>query len=117
MITNDGEIDEATRSSAVALGRTADKDSETVSKYVDQFTEYYESKGYTVVRLDAVMMNQRKVADGGQQQLFAYKDIPLIKRVASYFSNLISIDNIHSVKDDVGERGLTFTLYDPVYGG
>ncbi|MGN1032878.1 MAG: hypothetical protein ACI4PU_05395, partial [Intestinibacter sp.] len=52
--------------------------------------EYYESKGYTVVRLDAVMMNQKKVADGGQQQLFAYKDISLPKRVASYFSNFFS---------------------------
>ncbi|MGN0164873.1 MAG: ABC transporter permease, partial [Lachnospiraceae bacterium] len=73
--------------------------------------------GYTVVRLDAVLMNKRKVADGGQQQLFAYKDIPLMKRVASYFSHLITVDNIHSVKEDIGERGLTFTLYDPVYGG
>ncbi|MGN0378374.1 MAG: ABC transporter permease [Butyrivibrio sp.] len=116
-LTNNGVIDEETRSHVVGIGRTADKDSEDVGKYVKQFTEYYESKGYTVVRLDAVMMNARKVADGGQQQLFAYKDIPLIKRIASYFSHLISIDNIHSVKDDVGERGLTFTLHDPVYGG
>lgn len=116
-LTNNGEINEETRSSAVGIGRTADKDSKLVSQYVKQFTEYYESKGYKVVRLDAVMMNKKKVADGGQQQLFAYKDIPLLKRVSSYFLHLISIDNIHSVKSDVGERGLTFTLYDPVYGG
>ena len=27
------------------------------------------------------------------------------------------MDNIHSVEEDVGERGLTFTLHDPAYGG
>ena len=27
------------------------------------------------------------------------------------------MDTIHAVKDDVGERGLTFTLHDPLYGG
>ncbi|MGN1004851.1 MAG: ABC transporter permease, partial [Oscillospiraceae bacterium] len=71
----------------------------------------------TVVRLDAVMMGTKKVANGGQQQLFAYKDIPLLTRLASYFSHLITIDNIHAVQEDVGERGLTFTWYDPAYGG
>ncbi|MGM9619071.1 MAG: ABC transporter permease [Oscillospiraceae bacterium] len=116
-LTNSGEIDEATRSEAVAIGRTADKDSSVTAKYVKQFTEYYESQGYSVIRLDAVLMGGKKVADGGQQQLFACKDIPLTSRMLSYFSNLISIDNIHYVKEDVGERGLTFTWYDPVYGG
>ena len=116
-LAEDGEIDEETRSRVVGIGRTADKDSEDVSEYVTKFTQYYESKGYTVVRLDAVMMNAKKVAEGGQQQLFAYKDIPLIKRVVGYFSHIISFDNIHSVKEDVGDRGLTFTWHDPVYGG
>ena len=63
------------------------------------------------------MMNKKKYADGGQQQLFAYKDIPLTTRMANYFSNLITFDHINNVEDIVGERGLTFTLHDPVYGG
>ena len=76
-----GEIDEDTRSSAVSIGRKAKKDSDLVKEYVQKFTDYYESKGYTVVRLDAVMMNKKKYASGGQQQLFAYKDVPLKTRL------------------------------------
>lgn len=116
-LTDKGVIDEATRSHVVGFGRTVDKDSDDVKEYVAQFTEYYESQGYTVVRLDAVMMGTKKVANGGQQQLFAYKDIPLLNRLGAYFSKLITIDNIHAVQEDVGERGLTFTWYDPAYGG
>ncbi|MGM9662317.1 MAG: ABC transporter permease [Oscillospiraceae bacterium] len=116
-LTNSGEISEETRKDVVAIGRTADQDSADVRKYVKQFTEYYESQGYQVIRLDAVLMGGKKVADGGQQQLFACKDVPLHKRMLAYFSGLISIDNIHYVKEDVGERGLTFTWYDPAYGG
>lgn len=117
-LTNKGEIDEETRSAAVAFGRTPDKDSDIAKEYVEKFTAYYKSKGYTVQRLDAIMMGGKKYANGGQQQLFAYKDIPLISRLWSYAKSLITIDNIHSVEDEeVGKRGLTFTLYDPVYGG
>ena len=112
-----GEIDEETRSSAVSIGRKAKKDSDLVKEYVQKFTDYYESKGYTVVRLDAVMMNKKKYASGGQQQLFAYKDVPLTTRLAKYFSNLITVESIHDVPEVEGERGLSFTLHDPVYGG
>lgn len=111
-----GEIDEETRAAAASLGRTADADSEIVAEYVQKFYEYYSSQGYTVVRLDA-QMSKRKVATGGQQQYFAFKDIPLAKRMLSYFTGLFTIDNIHTIESDVGERGLSFTLYDPVYGG
>lgn len=112
-----GEIDEETRSHVVGFGRTSDKDSEAVAEYVAKFEQYYRSLGYQVERKDAVMMGKKKVADGGQQQLFAYKNIPLSKRLLKYFSGLLALDNIHTVKEDIGERGLTFTLYDPVYGG
>ena len=101
----------------VGFGRTKAQDSEQVSEYVKKFTKYYKSQGYTVVRKDAVMMNKKKYADGGQQQLFAYKDVPLASRMGKYFANLITIDDINNVEDIVGERGLTFTLHDPVYGG
>lgn len=115
-ITRNGEITEETRSAAVSIARTPEKDPETVAKYVAQFTDYYESQGYTVERLNA-KTSGRKVVAGGQQQLFAHKDHPLFRRMWNYFSGLVAIDNIHKVEEDVGERGLTFTWKDPIYGG
>ena len=113
-----GEIDEETRSKAVSIGRTADKDSEVVKPYVEQYTNYYKSKGYKVVRLDAIMMNAKKVADGGTQQLYAYKNVPITKRLLNYFTHLIEIDSIDNVENIADEdRGISFTWHDPVYGG
>ncbi len=114
-LTSSGEIDEETRAQAVLIARKPEGDSELVSTYVQKFTEHYESQGYTVKRLEAKMLTANKEASGGRQQLFAYKDTPVIKRLFSFFGELIQIDNIHYVEDDIGERGLTFTLYDPVY--
>ncbi|HBH94119.1 MAG TPA: ABC transporter permease [Ruminococcaceae bacterium] len=114
-LVKDGEIDEETREAAVSIARKEENDSEIVQEYVKKFTEYYQSKGYTVVRKDAVMSTPKKVASGGQQILFAHKDIPLIERVWKYFSGLIAVDNIHNVKDEIEDRGLTFTLHDPAY--
>ncbi len=115
-LAKNGEIDGETQGAAAAIGRTADKDSELVAGYVQEFTEHYESQGYTVIRLNA-KLNGRKLANGGQQQLFAYKDHSLLKRMWRYFSGLLTFDNIHAVANVEGERGLTFTWYDPVYGG
>ena len=115
-LADSGEIDEETRSAAVNFGRTEEKDSEIVQEYVAKFKEYYESQGYRVQRLDAVL-NGNKLAKGGQQQLFAYRDESLISRLWNYFSGLVTIDNIHNVKEDIGDRGITFTWHDPVYGG
>ena len=115
-LTANGELDEDTRSRAVAIGRTAEKDSALTQEYVEEFTQYYESQGYTVVRLDA-KLNGTRLTKGGQQQLFAYRDKPLVNRVIQYFTNLVKFDNIHYVEEDIGERGLTFTLHDPLYGG
>ena len=114
-----GEIDEETRAAAVAIGRTADKDPELVGEYVEKFTSYYQSQGYEIHRLDAITASKygSKLAAGGEQKLFATKDIPLIQRLVKYFTGLIEIDNIHKATGDVGERGLTFTLHDPVYNG
>lgn len=112
-----GEIDEETRAAVVGFGRTAEKDSDIVKEYVEKFTEYYTSKGYTVQRLDAVLMGGKKYANGGQQQLFAYKDIPLTTRLWKYFTSIIEIDNINKIENDVGDRGISFSLYDPAYGG
>ena len=116
-LTDNGELDEDTRAETVSFGKTADNDSELVKQYVKKFKNEYKAKGYKVVRLDAVMLSGKKFANGGQQQLFAYKDLPLINRLGSYLHNLITVDNIHSVEGDIGKRGISFTLYDPVYGG
>ena len=116
-LTQKGEIDEDTRASAVGFGRTEEQDSDLVKEYVAKFTEYYESMGYKVERMDAVTMGGKKLASGGQQQLFAYKDLPLASRLWSYFTGLITVDNINYVENDLEDRGLSFTLYDPVYGG
>jgi len=117
ILTSSGEIDEETRTAAVGFGRTPEKDSDLVKEYIEKFTEHYKSQGYTVERLDAVLMGKKKIASGGQQQLFAYKNIPLVSRVWNYFSGILSIDNINKIENDVGDRGISFTLYDPVYGG
>jgi oligopeptide transport system permease protein len=34
-----------------------------------------------------------------------------------YFTGIFQIDNINKIENDVGDRGISFTLYDPVYGG
>ena len=112
-----GEITEEEKSAVATIGRTAEKDSDEVRKYVDQFTKLYESKGYTICRLDAVMANKSRIATGGGQTLFAYLNTPVLKRLGSFFSGLLTFDNIHYVQEDIGERKLTFTFYAPVYGG
>ncbi len=116
-LEQDGEIDAETRSAAISIGRTADADSEIAAEYVERFTQEYESQGYDVVRLDADTKRNGQVKDGGQAVIYATRDKPLFSRVINYFTRMFHIDNIHYVPDDVdiGKRGLTFTLYDPVY--
>jgi len=111
-----GELSEEKFNEVSSIGRTPEKDSDGVKEYVTKFTETYEARGYSVSRLNAVVQG-KKLADGGRQLLFAYKDIPVTTRLVKYFSGLLTFDNIHRIEDYDGERGLTFTLYDPVYGG
>ena len=113
-ITASGEITEETRAEASQIARKEVDDPALVKTYVEKFTEEYESRGYEVIRLPAKMQNG-KLANGGRQQLFACKDVPVLTRLGSFFGNLVQIDNIHYATGDVGERGLTFTWYDPVY--
>lgn len=112
-----GEIDEATKAEVITFGRTVEDDSEAVAEYVEKFTEYYEGKGYKVERMDAITMRGKKLAAGGQQQLFAHKDISLLTRLGNYLSGLFEIDDVNYVEEDIEDRGIKFTLYDPVYGG
>ena len=113
-----GNIDQETYNSAVKLGKTADLDSELTAQFVKDFTEKYESEGYEITRLDGQYKpGTKKYKDGGDPRMFAHKDIPLIKRLTKYFTDLFHVDSIHFASGDVGERGLTFTWYDPAYGG
>lgn len=112
-----GEITEDERQSVATIGRTADKDSDETAAYIRRFTEEYEAQGYTVVRLDAVMATPNRIATGGSASLFAYQNTPLLIRMLNFFAGIFEFDNINYVEEDIGERGLTFTLYDPAYGG
>ena len=116
ILVDEGTItaDEMTEYSKI--GDKASQDTTKVSQYVEKFTEHYEAKGYKVIRLPAQTQGGG-YKNGGQPRLYAYKDVPLLTRLWNYLTGLITFDNIHYVKEDVGERGLTFTLYDPVYGG
>lgn len=116
-LAREGEIDDETRSKAVTIGRTADKDSEIAAEYIQKFTEIYEAQGYAITRLDADTKKNGQVKDGGQAAIFATRDKPLINRVITYFTGMLFVDSIHYVPDetDIGERGITFTMYDPVY--
>ena len=116
MLTDSGEIDEDTRAKVVNFARKAGSDSEEVQVYIDKFNDYYTKKGYTVNRLDAVTAG-KKLANGGQQQYYAYKDKPLVSRLVTYFTSIISVDDVHYVEEDLENRGNTFTTHDPVYGG
>lgn len=121
-----GEMTQEERNEAILIARKdfdADgksNDSEIAQVYIRRFTEYYESKGYTVTRLNAKMKTPKKVADGGQQLLFASKDISLVVRLWNYFTGLFNVDNIHYSEGTelaVEDPGLTFTLHDPAYNG
>ena len=118
MLRDSGEIDEETRAAAVTLGRADDgsNDSELTAEYVEKFYEYCKENKYDVTRLAAVVSRGR-VATGGQPALFGYKDYSVLMRLWNYFRDIFYVDNIHYVPEGAelnGERGLTFTLYDPL---
>lgn len=101
---------------SVTLGDTAAKDSPLTAEYVERFTEHYESMGYSVTRLDARTRGQ-KYQEGGEPRLYASRDVPFLPRFWDWLTGIVMIDDIHAVEGDVGERGLTFTWFDPAYGG
>ena len=115
-LVKSGELTDDHRVSAAKIGNTPENDSELAAEYIKKFTDYYESMGYTVTRLNADLKRNGQIRDGGQPALFATRDIPLYMRAITYFTKMFQFDNIHYVPDDVdiGERKLTFTLYDPV---
>ena len=114
-----GEIDEETYKVAVKFGNTPDKDNETAAQYVERFRTEMEAKGYEFRRLEGDTMGkkQNKYHTGGEPRVFACRDIPVLTRLWNYFTGLLDVDNIHYVEEDIQDRGLTFTLFDPAYGG
>ena len=100
------------------LAITADQDNDATKALVEAFAEKYEAEGYDVERLPgSYKIGTKKYKDGGSPRLYATKDIPLLNRLITYFTSLIQVDNIHNVEQIEGKRGLTFTWYDPAYGG
>ena len=119
-LLSSGEITEEIYNAVATIGNAKDgsKDSEKTSEYIQRFTEKYENNGYNVVRLGADLKpGTQKPKEGGQPRLYAYRDIPLFSRLWSYLSSIVKIDNIHYVKEDIENRGISFTFFDPVYGG
>lgn len=117
-LVRDDEITQEQYSAAISFANKASQDSDEAAEFIRRFTEEYESKGYKVVRLDGKMKGKtKKYQDGGEPRLYAYRNIPVLMRLVNYFKDLITVDNIHYVEDEIEDRGITFTLHDPVYGG
>ena len=117
LLYND-EITQEIFDEAKDVGIDATGANETAAEYLQKFKEKYEAEGYTYTPKEGDTRGRsKKYKDGGQPQVYVVRDVPLLNRVVRYFTGLIQIDNIHNVEADIGERGLTFTWYDPVYGG
>lgn len=117
-LVREDEITQEQYGAAITFGNKASQDSDEAAEFIRRFTEEYESKGYKVVRLDGKMKGKtKKYQDGGEPRLYAYRNIPVLMRLVNYFKGLITVDNIHYVEDEIEDRGITFTLHDPVYGG
>ena len=114
----DGEIDSETYAKLAKFGDTAEKDDPEVAEWIARFTAEMEADGYLVERLDAQYKPRTiKYKDGGQPYLYASKNYSVFDRLWNYLTGLVVVDNIHYVEDEIEDRGLTFTLYDPLYGG
>ena len=112
-----GEISEEEATEAKKLGMTDADDSEIVSKWVTSFTDYYEKQGYTVERLKGKTTTSGVIIEANRQNLIAYRDLNLFVRLWEFFTSVVEIDTIHYVTDDIEDRGIKFTFFDPLAGG
>ncbi len=114
----EGALTQEEYNTAAAFGDSPDLDSPETARWITAFREEYGGKSYQVVRLNADRKgSSEKYKEGGQPQLFAYRDIPVLGRLGRYFAGLVQIDSINYVQENINDRGLTFTWRDPVYGG
>ena len=88
----EGKITDDEAKLAMNLGLTARDDTEIVAEYVQKFTKYYESKGYTVERLNGKTTSTGIQNPANMQQLFAYRDLNLLTRLWDFFKGVITID-------------------------
>ena len=113
----EGGISDADAKKANAIGITPDKDSQIAKEWVDKFTYEYQKMGYTVQRLNGKASSTGIVNPANAQKLIAYRDLNLFVRLWNFFSNIITIDSINYVEEDIENRGITFTFFDPLAGG
>ncbi|MBQ9544794.1 MAG: ABC transporter permease [Clostridia bacterium] len=111
-LISSGELSPESRKQVAQIGKTQNDDKDTAKTYIERFRKEYEAKGYTVVRLDAQVVGKKVVSKAAY---FAYKDYSLIHRLWTYFSGIVSVDNVHNAEEVRGDRGISFTLHDPAY--
>ncbi len=112
-----GEMTREQKEAVASIAVTPDKDKKETRQYIAKFEEYCKENGFEVTRLNAVYGKGNRLVQGGSQQLFAYRDRSLFGRLFIYLRSILNVDNIHKTPTVVGERGLTFVLRDPAYGG
>ena len=115
-----GELTQEEYDEAIKIGNKKDgsQDEGLAAEYIQKFEEEMRAQGYTPDRLDALLKKgTKKYQDGGKPELWASRPVPLQNRLWTYVTSLITIDNIHNNEVNEEERGITFTWYDPVYGG
>ena len=115
-----GELTQEQYDEAIKIGNKKDgsQDKGLAAEYIQKFEAEMTAKGYTPDRLDALLKKgTKKYQDGGKPELWASRPVPLQNRLWTYVSSLITVDNIHNNEVNEEERGITFTWYDPVYGG
>ena len=119
ILVDDKEISSEQANELSKIGYDYDKDSEDVSQYVSKYRTYCTKKGYTVKRLKAKTISEFSdvLKTGGEPYLFVYKDINVFVRLWKYFTRIITIDNIHYADGEIDGRGISFTFFDPAYGG
>ena len=117
-LLRNGDIEsEEVASSIKSLGLTAKDDAEITKTYIDMFTEYYEDMGYKVERLAGKKTSAGLVLQNYRPNVIAYRDLNLFARLWDFFSGIIEIDSINYVEDDIEDRGITFTFFDPLADG
>ena len=115
-----GELTQEQYDEAIKIGNKKDgsQDEGLAAEYIQKFEEEMRAQGYTPDRLDALLKKgTKKYQDGGKPELWASRPVPLGNRLLTYVTSLITVDNIHNAEEITGERGITFTWNDPVYGG
>lgn len=114
----DDQITQEVYDEAVQLGKKATGANATAEEYIQKFMDEMTAEGYQMEVLEGSMKGKtKKYKDGGEPRLFAYKNYSVLHRLWNYLTGLVVVDNVNYVEEDIEDRGLTFTWYDPAYGG